>query len=280
MTYVLLHAINTRMKKTKNKAKPKKTNISLKRKIALFYNRSMLLVKLSVVVLICLFIFTDLFQNAKKQILDSFYSFSSSYGFTFQKVDIAGNKNMSTDDITTSLGIQVGDPIFALNMSDIKSRLEENVWVKDVIIERRLPSTISIFVNERTPIAIWQFQQKLYLIDLEGNRITKYKNQSNNNDFGELLHVVGSDANIYAQNLLNALAPYQELKSKIIYAVRHGKRRWDIILDQKITVKMPEDNSTHAYEYLYKMYDSGKLFDQNYKTVDLRDSEKYYIKKY
>lgn len=258
----------------------KKTNISIRRRIAIYYNRFVLLIKLSLLTVICLFFFTDLFKVTKNQLLNSFYVFSSKHGFALQQVELLGNKNLSTKYLKDNLGADIGTPIFAINLKGIKHRLEKNIWVKNAIVERNLPSKITVFVTERDPIAIWQFEQKLYIIDSEGNLITQYKNQDGDNDFDELLHVVGPGANIYAQGLIESLDRYPELASKVVSAVRHGKRRWDLNIDQEITIKMPEDGFGKAYDYLHALDRGGKLFNQNYKTIDLRDPDKYYLEKY
>ena len=256
--------------------KSKKANISLRRRVAICYQRFMLLLKLSLLIFVCLFVFTDMFKVFKDRVCATFYKISANYGFVLQNVIIDGQKNTPSKDIIDMLGADKGTPIFAINMEEVKDKLEGSAWVKGAIIERRLPSTIYIAVIERLPIAIWQFKHKLYLVDAEGNRISKYEGKG----FGELIQVVGQDANIYAQNLIDDLNRYPGLGSKIKSAVRYGQRRWNINLEQNITVKMPEEKFGEAYDYLQLLDKNKKLFDQNYKMLDLRDSNKYYLEKY
>ena len=118
--------------------------------------------------------------------------------------------------------------------------------IKAALVERRMPKTIYIAIIERKPIAIWQFEKKLYLIDEEGNRISNKDIEK----FSKLLQVVGSDANVYAQNLVMELSKHPELAKRITSAVRYGERRWNLNLEQGITVKMPEDDFQKAYNYL------------------------------
>ena len=75
-----------------------------------------------------------------------------------------------------------------INIQEVKERLENHIWLKAAIVERQLPSTIYIAVIERTPIAIWQFKQKLYLVDAEGNRIAKHQGQ----EFDNLIQTLDS----------------------------------------------------------------------------------------
>ena len=261
------------MKKAKQPVKKK--NISLYRRLTICYQRFVFILKMSVILLLSLFIFTDLFKNFKEKICDVFYQETAKYGFVLQNVIIEGKKNAEYKDIIDLLEAEQGAPIFSINIKKVKERLENHIWLKTAIVVRQLPSTIYIAVTERTPIAIWQFKQKLYLVDAEGNRIVKHQGQ----EVGDLIQVVGQDANIYAQGLLIDLNSYPALAAKVKSAVRYGQRRWNLNFEQNITVKMPEDNFNEAYDYLYALNKNKNLFDQDYKMLDLRDSKKYYLEK-
>ena len=263
-------------KKSTGKKKAHRSRISVRRRLLIYYQRTMLLLKFSALVLVCLFFFTDLFKPFKDRLYLHFYNITAEYGFVFNELEVEGQKNLPDKDIIAALQADKGEPIFAIDMEVVRERLENHVWVKSVTIERLLPSKIYIEIIERTPIAIWQFKQKLYLIDSEGNRISKYSGTG----FGDLPHVVGSDANIYAQNLFEDLNRYPALGARVKSAVRYGQRRWNLNLDQKIIVKMPEETFDSAYDYLHSLDKAKKLFDQDYKMLDLRDAEKFYLEKH
>lgn len=258
------------MRKTK---KQNKSRIFLRRRIIIWLNRTIFVLKISALILLCLLVFTDYFKSYTNKIRNNFNNFTANYGFVLKNVIIQGRENTNYKEIINALGADKGTPIFSIDIDGVKSRLEDTPWIKTVIIERRLPSTIYIAMSEREPIAIWQFKQKLYIIDAEGNRITKY----NGEGFADLIHVVGQDANVYASNLIADINVYPDLASKIRSAVRYGNRRWNLHFDQDIVVKMPEINFHKAYKYLYTLNKNNNFFNQNYKTLDLRDSQKYYI---
>jgi cell division protein FtsQ len=259
-------------KKSRNSSK---ANISFRRRLWTYYQRFALILKLLIILAIVAFFYTNILDNYKRRAENWFFRFSANYGFVLENIVIEGQKNTTLKEIVDSLMADKGVPIFSIDIEDVKERLEENVWVKAAVIERRLPSTIYIAVVERTPIAIWQFEQKLYLIDSEGNRISSYTNQ----ELGNLLQVVGSDANIYAESLLDELNKYPNLASKVKSAVRYGQRRWNLNFKEGITVKMPEAGFALAYEYLNSLDKNNKFFNQGYKMLDLRDANKYYIEK-
>jgi cell division protein FtsQ len=259
----------------KNKTtRSKKPNISLRRKIAAIYSKMMLALKLALLLFLLVFFGTNYFKHFKQGSLEAFYNFSRDIGFEIKILGVSGNVNLSKDEISTIAIAPVNYPIFKIDIKQLHKKLATNPWIKDVIIQRRLPDTIHIILREREPIAIWQVNQELFLIDERGHKITA---DYNGRKFSGLLHVVGGDANIHASSLLDYLKKAPELRAKLISAVRYGQRRWDLNFIQDITVKMPEHDFAIALEYLIKLNTDHKLFDQNYKTLDLRDSGKYYI---
>ncbi|MES2215283.1 MAG: FtsQ-type POTRA domain-containing protein [Pseudomonadota bacterium] len=254
---------------------PKKPNILLRRRLKVYFDRSLLTIKILALGSLCLLIFTNYLDPIKHIARSYLLEYSSdSGGIVLENVLVAGQNNLSTSDIVSYLNADVGTPLLSINIDDIRKALEENDWVKEVVIERRLPSTIYINISEREPIAIWQHNKKLNLVDADAHVIKT----ENIEKFSKLLHVVGSDAHLHAGNLNHELRADPELAKKIVSAVRYGERRWNIILEQDITVKMPSDQDfAGAFAYLSKLYKAGKLFDHQYKTIDLRDKTKYYF---
>lgn len=262
------------MKPQKTLKKKKKPNILLRRKIMIIYTRVTLVLKIALVIFCYLFFFSNYFAHLKQEITQNIYELTSDAGFTLENVIIEGQLNALESDILATLNADKGTPIFSLNLALIKENLEKNDWIKEVYIERRLPNTIYLNLRERTPIAIWQINGQLFLIDQEGYKITNLIDQ-----FQYLLHVVGPDANIYASKLISDLTKYPELANKLTSSVRYGQRRWDLNFEQNITVKMPETNFEEALEYIAKLNNENKLFNQFYRLIDLRDRTKYYIEK-
>jgi len=257
-------------------SKNSKIKLGFKRRASVYYSRIILLVKLTILVAAILLLFTNLLEKPKQKILGNLAVTLGSLGLVLDNVIIEGQKNITLDEIISSIGVGSSTPIYLVNIEDIRKKIEENPWVKIALVERRLPNSLYIAIVERNPIAIWQFNKKLYLIDEEGNRITS----KNIGKFTDLVHVVGQDANIYAKALIEDLDKHPTLAKKVISAVRYGQRRWDLNLDQKINVKMPEKGFEEAYDYLNSLNKKDRLFNQNYKTLNLQDPNKYYIEKH
>lgn len=264
-----------RKKPTPKKSAKSRSSISLKRRAQIFYSRGTIALKILIVVLLLLFFFTDIFSGVKTYVAGKFYRNSAEQGFMINNVTIQGQTNTPTRSIMEAIHAKKGDPIFSLNLNQIRDNLMNNPWIEDAIVERRLPDTLYIAIFERTPIAIWQFNQKIYLIDSEGRRISK----KNIEQFPDLIQVVGEGANIYAQPLMDELATHPELASKVRSAVRFGNRRWNLHFAGGITAKMPENDFAGAYDYLAKLNESGKFDPEKYASFDLRIKDRYYFEK-
>ena len=253
-----------------------KPNINLRRKIKIYCDRSILCIKLLFVLFIYLICFTPYLNSVKHWVSGVVYEYTADANFVLENVVILGATNVKTSDIVQALNADVGTPILSIDLEKAKWLLEKNSWIKAVVVSRRLPKTICINIVEHKPIAIWQRDKKLYLVDEEGSVLDCDKIEK----FADLLHVVGENANLHASTLLQSLSKEQELLKKISSAVRYGDRRWNLILEQDITVKMPEQKDFNvALEYLSKLLHENKLFDQDYKHIDLRIIDKYFFEK-
>jgi cell division protein FtsQ len=72
-----------------------------------------------------------------------------------------------------------------------RARLLTLPWVKDAVVALALPAQIHVGLTEREPVALWQVDRKLSVIDSDGD-IVKGVNPA---EFGDLPILVGTAAN-------------------------------------------------------------------------------------
>ena len=253
-----------------------KINFNVKRKIKKYCFLSLYgIVFLSSLFLYFLFC-TSYLPNIKKDILSFFQDKTAELGFALDGVEIEGNNNTKIEYILNALNLDHGTPIFSINLNQVKTTLESNDWVKLAVVTRKLPNIIHVGLLERKAIALWQYNKNISLIDDTGYCI----NIENPKFYKNLLYVVGSDANIFAKSLVDIVSTNERLRSRIISAVRYGQRRWNLILDENITVKMPEVDLERAWKYLLRMNEENRLFGQQLKVIDLLDPKRYFFEKY
>ncbi|HEX3501109.1 MAG TPA: cell division protein FtsQ/DivIB, partial [Stellaceae bacterium] len=159
-----------------------------------------------------------------------------------------------------------GTPLFAVSPSQAKSQLEALPWVRSAAVERRLPDTLPIRLVERQPLAFWQRQGKLVLIDRDGTVITGDRLER----FPGLIVIVGDAAPRRAAALIDMLGSQPDLAGRVVAAVLVGGRRWNLQLDNGIGIQLPEDGPEAAWSRLADLEHSSRLLARDVQTVDMR----------
>lgn len=96
--------------------------------------------------------------------------------FNLKTVKISGAERLSHSDILTKAGIKTGDNILALNLKTARDRLAAHPWIRDVSLERQIPSTLSIKILEQKAIARAALPKAFeVLLDIEGQPFKPYE---------------------------------------------------------------------------------------------------------
>src|SRR5262249_32256746 len=93
---------------------------------------------------------------------------SARWGLGVADIEVEGRGMTTPEAILGALGAQRGTPILAVSPASAKAQLEALPWVRSAVVERQLPDTLRITLSERKPLAFWQRQSKLVLIDRDG----------------------------------------------------------------------------------------------------------------
>ena len=191
---------------------------------------------------------------------------TASLGLRVRNVDIEGRANTPEPLLRAALGVSKGEPILGFSVGEARERIERLAWVEHATVERRLPATIVVQLQERRPFAIWQNQGKFALIARDGQVVA---NQDMSR-FEGLPLVVGAGAPANAAPLLDALADRPALQSHVIAAIRVGGRRWNLHMDSGAEVMLPEGKEVAALDRLLALQQQHALLDRPLVTVDMR----------
>jgi len=86
-----------------------------------------------------------------------------------RSVRVHGNVRLSSGEVQAVVEGLLGTNILAADLNTYRDRLRDSSdWVADVAIRRVLPSTVDVFVAERTPIGITRIGADLFLVDRTG----------------------------------------------------------------------------------------------------------------
>lgn len=188
-------------------------------------------------------------------------------GLSVREVVIEGRSKTPEPVLWAALGVRVGDPILGFSLEGMRQRVEAIAWVQSATIERRLPGTLVVQLQERRPFAVWQNQGRFVLIDRNGEMVT-------DSDIGlfasQLPLVVGAGAPQAAAPLLDLLTNYQTIQSHLVAAVRVGERRWNLRMNNGADVMLPEGQEAAALSKLEELQGKYSLLDRPLQVLDMR----------
>ena len=205
-------------------------------------------------------------QSASQYAADRMLDCTARFGLVVKDVRVEGRETTDRETILTALGAGPGTPILAVSPKRAKEQLETLPWVRSAVVERRLPDTLYVRLVERKPLALWQHNGKIELIDREGAVIPV----SHLDRFAKLPLVVGDNAASHAAELLDILATEPDLAARVSAAIRVGDRRWNLRIDNAIDVLLPADSPASAWAQLANLERSSAILKRDVQVVDVR----------
>jgi len=188
-------------------------------------------------------------------------------GFATTEIIVEGRTKTPLAVLEAALGVKRGDPILAVSLSEARRNIEAIAWVRSAVVERVLPHTIRIVLNERSPFAVWQNKGNFTLIDQAGHEMSDTAIES----FVNVLPlVVGEGAPSDAARLITAYAKYPPLSGRMLAAIRVGQRRWDLCMTSGAIVQLPEGAEDQALARLADLQTDKALLDRPLQEIDMR----------
>jgi cell division protein FtsQ len=187
-------------------------------------------------------------------------------GMRVNDIVIEGRANTPEPLLRSALGVSKGDPILGFSLEQARTRIESLSWVEHATVERRLPGTVVVYLQERAPFAIWQNQNKYVLVDRTGQVVAN----EDVSKFPKLPQIVGAGAPAAAAELLDALTERPALAEKVSASVRVGERRWNLRLNNGIDVMLPEGHVAVALDRLIQLQHEHAVLDRPLAVIDLR----------
>ncbi len=204
---------------------------------------------------------------------DTRQQFASMLGLTVQHVYLEGRDRLPLETAMLALDIEPEAPILSLPLETMRERLEIHSWVRHAELQRMLPDSLHVRIVERQPLALWQRQGTLHLIDQDGEilhsgDITRYTH---------LPVVVGEDAPEHTYALLDMLADTPEMFAQVSAAIRVGGRRWNIRFYNGSELLLPEKQMGEAWRQLITVQQNIRLLKYANARIDMRQSGRVYI---
>jgi cell division protein FtsQ len=262
----------------------------LLRKIRNFFHQSVapILIKAVVILITLLVLIFAMLKIFKPAVLEKVYEKSSFYFFhclnldnrEFGQINVSGNYRVTKEEIISIVSesekrknVTEYSLLIQGLIDEVKTRLP---WINQVVMTRSMPDILNISIVEYEPFAIWQNDEKKFIIDKDGNAVPFEDKFRDEEEFKNMVILSGKYANTHAKSLFNIFVIDPNLSENVYSATWVGNRRWDIRFDSGLLIKLPEHNISDAWQRLIKIYNMpGSIV--GLKIIDLRIADKVYL---
>ena len=190
-------------------------------------------------------------------------------GLRVRDILTQGRQRTSRRELQRALASYEGQYILAVDLQAVRERLERLPWVRRATVKRLLPSTLLVRLEEHRPTALWRGPEGLRLIGTDGETIPVEDLRA----FRDLPLLYGSDAPSRVPELLRLLASAPELARRVTGAALVGARRWDVFVDGRTTVRLPETAAAEAWRLLAREQRRNRILERAIDVVDLRNPD-------
>ncbi|AXS42674.1 cell division protein FtsQ/DivIB [Breoghania sp. L-A4] len=195
-------------------------------------------------------------------------------GFSFEAIKLSGQRETDEFQILEALEIRDGSSLLLFDAQAARDRLARIAWVKNVSVQKFYPGTLQVTVEEREPFALWQRGQIISIIDADGRVITDDVDER----YANLLLLVGHGAQERGKAMADMLDAMPSLRSRVRAAVLIADRRWNLVLENGITVRLPEEGVDAALSELVRLDDDSGLLSRDIVAVDLRLADRVVVR--
>jgi cell division protein FtsQ len=191
---------------------------------------------------------------------------TSHLGFAIDEVKVSGHHETSEIDILERLGLDGWTSTIGFDAEAARERIAALPWVQMAAVRKIYPDTLEVRIEERRPFAIWQHGSELSLIERSGKVITTYTGGRHT----ILPLVIGLGAPEAAEGFIAKIKDHPELAARVKGYMRVAERRWDVRLENGVTVKFPEAGEDQAIAELAAMDRDAGLLSRDVASIDMR----------
>jgi cell division protein FtsQ len=191
---------------------------------------------------------------------------ANALGFRITTVALAGNRQLTREEILTNAGITGRTSLLFLDAAAARTRLKANPWIAEATVLKLYPGRLHIAVTERRALALWQLSGKVAVIAADGTVLEPTVSKP----FADLPLVVGAGAETHAKDFLALIEKFPSLREQMRAGVLVAERRWNVVLKNGIEIRLPETEAERALTTLVQLDRNKKLFSRDIAVVDLR----------
>jgi len=194
-------------------------------------------------------------------------------GFAVDKVRVFGHRETSEIDVLDKLELDGWTSLIGFNADSARERITTLPWVESASVRKVYPDVLEIRLQERVPFAIWQHEAELSIIGAKGNIIAPFTGASHS----DLPLVVGPGAGEQAAGFIASVAAFPEIASRVKGYIQVADRRWDLRLDNGMTIRLPEAGVSQALADVVTMDREQRLLSRDVMSIDMRLADRVVV---
>jgi len=198
---------------------------------------------------------------------------TSRVGFAVDQVRVSGHKETSEIDVLERLDLTGWTSLIGFDADLARQRIADLPWVRTASVRKVYPDTIEVRIEERKPFAIWQHGSQLAIVERSGSVIVPFSGGRHS----VLPLVIGYGAAEEAAGFVDKVRQFPGLASRVKGFIRVAERRWDLRLENGITIMLPEGRVDQAIAEVLKLDRENGLLTRDIASVDLRLSDRLVI---
>jgi len=191
---------------------------------------------------------------------------SARSGFAIEDIKVTGNRQTSELDIFDRIGLDGWTALIGFDAGEARHRIANLPWVDQVAVRKVYPSTLEVDIVERQAFAVWQSGRKLSVIDAAGQSIASTSGRRH----ASLPLLIGQGADQAGTAFLALMQGYPQLATRAVGYIRIADRRWDLRLDNGVTIQLPENDVERALREIVELDRRNAILSRDIVSVDMR----------
>ncbi|MEM7765979.1 MAG: cell division protein FtsQ/DivIB [Pseudomonadota bacterium] len=179
------------------------------------------------------------------------------------------------DDVRALAMIEPGENMWRADPHRIRTRIEGSGKVVNVTVHRLWPSQVVVTASPATPTALWHDGASWQVVDTRG-RVMRDEPPAR---YADLLKVSGDGGEAAMPDLKAALEAAPSLDGRIQMARLVDGRRWDVLLDTGVVVRLPgRGHLAEALDRFEALNRSEQIADRAIALADFRLRDRVFLR--
>jgi cell division protein FtsQ len=192
--------------------------------------------------------------------------------FAVDGVVVSGGTDALEAEVRRALGVTEGMSSLTLDVAELRRRVEALGAVERATVQFDPKGALRVAVVQRIEVALFRRTDGvLVLLDRMGVEIGPAGARSNH---PALPVILGDGAQDRVGEVLMLLAAAPDMVPRLRALVRVGERRWDLVLDRDMMIKLPAQDPVGALSRVMALHYGEELLDRDLAVIDMRLPER------